>query len=150
MFGQVTTITKLGAASIKLKWAITLYLDGEYIPAITLAGASEDIVRNCIDVETSDSQMMTYLQEELGFSSMEARQDIVGVRNWLKHWDRSPPNNRERDESDATINLKKEALTATLKAAINFLYLETDERKEVESYIEKIAPAVKEYLAEHD
>mgnify|MGYP000723803713 CR=1 FL=1 len=149
MFGEVSTITKLGAASTQLKCSVKLYLEGEYIPALTLAGASEDIVRNCVDGETSYESMKAYLIDELGFSIKGAHQDIVGARNWLKHWSKSS-GNQEIDDSDATINLRESALTSILLAATNFLQLDPGERKEVESCIESIAPDVREYLACQD
>lgn len=149
MFGEVTTITKLGAAVAQLECAINLFLKEAYIPAITLAGASEDIVRNCIDPsEGSYKKMHNYLTQELGFSGDDAKQDIVGARNWIKHWDQSlRPKHGERDHSDAVINLKKESLTAILKAASNFQHLESFEFNKRLPSMEYFIPVVEEYLS---
>lgn len=147
-FGTINKITKMDAVVSQLDSAIWLYLDGKYIPALTLAGAAEDISKNMVNVGTTAYKYAKkYLQEELGFTGEQANNDIVGARNWLKHWDKKPQKGREIDDFSAVLNLKKESLTAITKALFNIQNIENFVIEDKLPAVTKIIPEIRSYLS---
>lgn len=81
-------ISKIEAATLQLDWAIRLFLDhGEWLPAVTLCGAAEEVLGKAVEDHAAFSVLKTSLAAK--YSTPEAvvsREHLNKVRNWLKHW----------------------------------------------------------------
>jgi len=84
-------ITKLDAARIQLNAAIEHFFAGEHVPAITLAGAAEDILSGLLKAEGKQSAfefLHEWYQETYNttISKSDFSRRIANLgRNWLKH-----------------------------------------------------------------
>ena len=90
----VIKVNKIDAAVHQLDWAIRLLVDyKEYIPAITLAGAADEILGQIVGPKES---VFGKLTQKL-LKSYKIKKDIITqkhlnlARNWLKHYDHSHP-----------------------------------------------------------
>jgi len=69
------TITKIDAATEQMDWAIRLFLDHQaYLPAITLAGAAEEIVGAILKEKAAFSQLAEKFVADLGMSRADVTQ----------------------------------------------------------------------------
>ena len=108
-------VTKIDAASDQLDWAIKLFLDHEaYVPAITLAGAAEEIAGEAIGKDSAFRELLVRLSEKSGLSEPEVSQlHLNRAKNWLKHW------KKLKDEEVIEIELEKEAVQYLIRAILN-------------------------------
>jgi hypothetical protein len=108
-------ISKSEAAISQLDWAIRLFLDFEaFVPAITLAGAAEDLLGGPLGGNSMFSILRGRLADEFSLSPATVSQEhLNNVRNWVKHWDKEP--------KTAEFELRTEALQLLVRATSNFL-----------------------------
>ena len=111
------TVNKIEAAALQLDWAIRLFLDhGEYIPAITLAGAAEEILGEAVSNEAAFHQLKVTLSEKTGIEEKIISQEHLNkTKNWLKHW------KEMKDDENLDIELEKEAIQYIARAIANLI-----------------------------
>ena len=110
-------VNSIEAAVDQLDWAIRLLLDYQaYVPAITLAGAAEEILGKKLPEEQSAlNQLRKSLSQKLSISKDDI--DLNLVRNFLKHG--------KNGESDtALIPLEGWAMTMITRAMVNLMMLD--------------------------
>jgi hypothetical protein len=109
------TITKIDAATEQMDWAIRLFIDHQaYLPAITLAGAAEEIVGAILKDRAALSQLAEKFVTDLGMSRADVTQQHLNkAKNWLKHWQDM------KDEEALAIDLKEEAIQYIVRALTN-------------------------------
>lgn len=110
-------VTKIEAAIDQLDWAIKLFLDFKaYVPAITLAGAAEEILGEAVSSEAAFHKLKTVLSEKTGLEGKVVSQDYLNkTKNWLKHW------KQMKDEDSLEIELKTEAIQYLVRAITNLI-----------------------------
>lgn len=88
MSGEIYRVGKIDAAVDHLHWAIKLFLDHKaYVPAITLAGAAEEILGQAVSSEAAFQKSKELLSAEYGISGPDLSQGYLNkAKNWLKHW----------------------------------------------------------------
>jgi hypothetical protein len=125
-----TRISKNEAAVSQLDWAIRLFLDFEaFVPAITLAGAAEDLLGGPLEGDAIFPILRGRLADEFSMSPATVSQDhLNNVRNWLKHWDKEP--------KTAEFELRTEALQLLVRATSNFLENALLPSEEIDRFIE--------------
>lgn len=111
------TVTKIDAAVEQMDWAIKLLLDYQaYIPAITLAGAAEEIVGETLGEKSVFSRLKAKFCAEHNLPEKYISQDYLNrAKNWLKHWKGMKDN--ERTE----IELEEEAVQYIVRALTNLV-----------------------------
>ncbi len=110
-------INKIDAAVDQLDWAIKLFLDHKaYIPAITLAGAAEEILGEAVSSDTAFKLLKQSLSEEYEIPKKVVSQEHLNkVKNWLKHW------KGMKDEESLEIELETEAIQYLIRAIANLV-----------------------------
>jgi len=127
------TMTKLEIAEHQLRRAVLLFLDGDYVCAITLAGAAEEILGRLLEESGEQHALGNYVSLCLqGSRGILPDKDLKAIyvgnanefRNGLKHW---------RDGTAMTIPL--EAAVAMLDRAIeNYRKLDGKNIPEIDQY----------------
>ncbi len=81
-------LSKLEIAVEQLNWAIRLFLEHKAsVPAITLAGAAEEIVGQAVGELRASEAINKHLASELSITGIEASREHTNfLKNWLKHW----------------------------------------------------------------
>jgi hypothetical protein len=84
-----TRVGKLEAASHQLDWAIRLLIDHDApVPAITLAGAAEELIGKALGPISAHEQLADTFVARFGLPRKVVSQSHLNkARNWLKHWD---------------------------------------------------------------
>lgn len=110
-------VTKIDAAVDQLDWAIKLFLDYKaYVPAITLAGAAEEIVGEAVSEDAAFRILKQRLHEKTGIEEKIITQDHLNkTKNWLKHW------KAMKDEESMEIELETEAIQYLIRAITNLV-----------------------------
>jgi len=82
------TVGKVEAASHQLDWAIRLLIDYDApIPAITLAGAAEEILGKALgNISAHEKLVQTFTSSHELDRNIVSQQHLNKARNWLKHW----------------------------------------------------------------
>jgi hypothetical protein len=112
-------VYKAGAAVEQLNWAIRLFLERTYIPAITLAGASEEILGGAVESKAAHGQLKKKLSADYSMTEkVVSDQHLSWARNWLKHW--GPPD----EAKEARIELEDHALQLIIRALHNLQILD--------------------------
>jgi hypothetical protein len=108
---------KVDAAVDQIDWAIRLLLDhNAHVPAITLAGAAEELLGKAIGESTAFQQMMDSLPGEYGIDPKVLSQRYLNrAKNWLKHWD--PKTEAEYENFE----LQEEATQLIVRALANLI-----------------------------
>ena len=108
-------ISKIDVAAHQLDWAIRLFLDHkDYIPAITLAGAAEEILGKAVGAGAIYETLKKKFASQFPLTEKEVSQDHLNkARNWLKHWD-----GRTNTET-VCLELDKEAIQYIVRALAN-------------------------------
>jgi hypothetical protein len=111
------TVTKIDAAVEQMDWAIKLLLDNQaYIPAITLAGAAEEIIGETLGERSVFFQLKTKFCAEHSLPEKYISQEYLNrAKNWLKHW------NAMKDEEQTEIELEEEAVQYIVRALTNLV-----------------------------
>jgi len=109
------TVSKIEAAADQLDWAIKLFLDYQaYVPAITLAGAAEEILGEAVLNEAAFHKLKNILSEQTGLEEKVISQEYLNkTKNWLKHW------KNLKDDESLEIELEKEAMQYIARAMTN-------------------------------
>jgi hypothetical protein len=112
------TVTKIDAAVEQMDWAIKLLLDNRaYIPAITLAGAAEEIIGKTLGERSIFSQLKARLCAEHNLPEKYISQAYLNrAKNWLKHWEGM------KDEEQTEIELEEEAVQYIIRALVNLIF----------------------------
>lgn len=108
-------LSKIDAAVEQLDWAIRLFLDHQaYLPAITLAGAAEEILGQAVGDPAAFAQLKTAFSSRLGVSEKIIGQQYLNkARNWLKHWD------LRTEQEDGRLELDEETIQYIVRALTN-------------------------------
>ncbi len=108
-------VGKIDAASDQLDWSIKLFLDHKaYVPAITLAGAAEEIIGQTLGSEAAFNLLKDLLSIKTGLPPKDVSQMYLNrAKNWLKHW------RDMKDEESIEIDLETEAIQYIFRAATN-------------------------------
>jgi hypothetical protein len=111
------TLSKIDAATEQMDWSIRLFLDSQaYIPAITLAGAAEEIVGQLLGDKSVFAQLKKKLSADLNISEQIISQAHMNkARNWLKHW------SQLQDEETIELDLEGEAIQGIVRALTNLV-----------------------------
>ena len=111
------SVNKIEAAAFQLDWAIRLFLDQKaYIPAITLAGAAEEILGEAVLNEAAFHKLKVILSEKTGIEEKIISQEHLNkTKNWLKHW------KDLKDDENLEIELEKEAIQYIARAIANLV-----------------------------
>ena len=110
-------VSEIDAAVHQLDWAIKLFLDSDaYIPAITLAGAAEEIFGQKLQDQAVFAQLKAKLAADTGLAESVISQAYLNrAKNWLKHWQNL------RDEETITLDLEAEAVQYLIRAITNLV-----------------------------
>lgn len=110
-------ISKIDAAVDQLDWSIRLFLDHQaYVPAITLAGAAEEIIGETLSSESAFSLLKARLSARYGLAEKVVSQSHLNKsKNWLKHWQGL------RDEETVCLELETEAIQYIVRAVANLI-----------------------------
>jgi len=127
-----TKLSKFDAASDQLDWAIRLFLDHRaFIPAISLAGAAEEILGEPLGDKAIFSVLRDGLASEFNLAkSVVSQQHLNKAKNWLKHW------KDMRDDETLLIDLKGEATQFLVRATANLLDHDIPLSPDVKRFIE--------------
>jgi hypothetical protein len=108
-------LSKIDAAVDQLDWAIRLFLDHQaYVPAITLAGAAEEILGKAVGGDAAFLQLKKKFAADLSMPEKEVSQDHLNrAKNFLKHWD------GKTDQEKIYLELDEEALQYIARALTN-------------------------------
>jgi hypothetical protein len=111
------TLSKLDAAVDQLDWAIRLFLDHKaYVPAITLAGAAEEILGEMLGDVSAFAQLKQRITSISGLPEKVVTQlHLNRGKNWLKHWQGL------RDEEMIYLDLETEAIQYIVRAIANLV-----------------------------
>jgi len=95
-------LSKIDVAVDQLDWAIRLYLDHKaYVPAITLAGAAEELLGKAVEDRAAFAVLKRKLAADFAMPEKVVSQDHLNkAKNWLKHWDDRTDNEKIRLELD--------------------------------------------------
>ena len=110
-------VTKIDAAVDQLDWAVKLFLDYQaYVPAITLAGAAEEIIGEAVSSEAAFRILKESLSKKTGIEEKTISQEHLNkTKNWLKHW------KKMKDEESLEIELETEAIQYLVRAITNLI-----------------------------
>lgn len=112
-------ITKIDAARIQIDAAIEHFFKGEYVPAITLAGAAEDILAGLLRAKGQQSAfefLHEWYQKTYGvlISKQEFSRQFANLgRNWLKH---------ASEDADTTFEVSNQECIQMLMRALPSYY----------------------------
>ncbi|OAI09021.1 hypothetical protein A1353_05505 [Methylomonas methanica] len=111
------TVSKIEAASHQLDWAIRLLIDYDVpIPAITLAGAAEEILGKALgDISAHERLVQTITESHDLGRVVVSQQHLNKARNWLKHWTPS------KEPEYETFDLLNEAIQGIARGLSNLL-----------------------------
>ena len=111
------TISKIDAAVEQMDWAIKLFLDHQaYVPAITLAGAAEEIVGEVLAGKSVFSHLKEKFCAEHNLPERVVSQAYLNrTKNWLKHW------KDLKDDERTDIELEEEAIQYIVRALTNLV-----------------------------
>jgi hypothetical protein len=111
------TLSKLDAAVDQLDWAIRLFLDHKaYVPAITLAGAAEEILGEKLGTASAFALLKQRITLMSGLPEKVVSQlHLNRSKNWLKHWQGL------RDVETINLELETEAVQFIVRAVANLI-----------------------------
>ena len=112
-----STLSKIDAAVDQLDWAMRLFLDHQaYVPAITLAGAAEEILGQILGDKSALAQLKTRLSALTGLPGKVVSQEHLNRgKNWLKHWQGL------HDDETIHLDLEAEAIQYILRGVTNLV-----------------------------
>lgn len=110
-------LSKIDAAVDQLDWSIRLFLDHHaFVPAITLAGAAEEIIGEILRDQSVFSLVKKKLAADLDLPEKVISQAHMNrARNWLKHW------KEMEDEETISVDLEGEAIQYIVRALVNLI-----------------------------
>lgn len=136
------TINKVEAAAFQLDWAIRLFLDNHaYIPAITLAGAAEEILGEAVSDKAAFRVLKETLSKKTGIDENIVSQDHLNkAKNWLKHW------KNLKDDENLELDLEKEAIQYIARAIANLVAHDSSITSETPRYYKWLKENKKELM----
>ncbi len=110
-------ISKIDAAVDQLDWSIRLFLDHQtYVPAITLAGAAEEIIGETLADQSAFSLLKANLSTQYSLpENIVSQSHLNKAKNWLKHWQGL------RDEETVSLELETEAIQYIVRGVANLV-----------------------------
>ncbi len=110
-------ISKIDAAADQLDWSIRLFLDHQaYVPAITLAGAAEEIIGETLSDQSAFSLLKAKLSDQYNLSEEIVSQSHLNkAKNWLKHWQGL------QDDETVSLELETEAIQYIVRGMANLV-----------------------------
>lgn len=111
------TVSKIEAAVDQLDWSIRLFLDHQaFIPAITLAGAAEEIIGQTIGDQSAFALLKSRITAQTGLPESTVSQlHLNRAKNWAKHW------LGMKDDEAIHLELETEAIQYILRAISNLI-----------------------------
>jgi len=96
---------------------VKLFLDHqEYIPAITLAGAAEEVLGQIVGDQAVFNQLKFKFSAEFGIPEKVVSQAFLNkTKNWLKHWQNLG------DEETVAVDLEGEAVQYIVRGITNLV-----------------------------
>lgn len=139
---MIYELGKIDGAVDQLDWAIKLFLDHKaYVPAITLAGAAEEIIGQTLGPEAAFNILKERLSLETGLApAVVSQMHLNKAKNWLKHWQNM------KDAETVEIELETEAIQYIVRAAINLAGYDNSCTSETPRFFEWIQKNKKEIL----
>jgi hypothetical protein len=137
-------LTKIEAATEQIDWAIRLFIDHQAcLPAITLAGAAEEIVGAALADRSAFSQLKVSLSTQFDLPvSVISQGHLNNAKNWLKHWKEA------NDSVHMSIDIENEAIQYVVRALTNLALYDGTTPSEGPRFIDWLL-ANKPDLAEH-
>lgn len=125
-------VSKIEAAVDQLDWAIKLFLDEKaYVPAITLAGASEEIIGGTLGDKSVFGHVKKTLESKYNLpSAIISQQHLNRAKNWLKHW------TDMKDDETTEIELETEAIQYITRAIANLVQYDQSISSETPRFFE--------------
>ncbi len=110
-------VSKIDAAVDQLDCAIRLFLDDKsYVPAITLAGAAEEVLGRAVGRRAAFKALKKKFAADLSLPEKVVSQAHLNkAKNWLKHWE------DRADCEKIRLQLEEEALQYILRALTNLV-----------------------------
>jgi hypothetical protein len=110
-------LSKIDAAVDQLDWAIRLFLDHKaYVPAITLAGAAEEILGQAAGGRAAFDVLKKKFAADFSMPEKVVSQAHLNrAKNWLKHWD------ERADDETVRLELDEEALQYIVRSLTNLV-----------------------------
>lgn len=129
---RIYPVTKIDAAVDQLDWSIRLFLDEQaYVPAITLAGAAEEILGRLTNDLAMVKRLSTSLSQKHALPEKLLRDEhLNGLRNWLKHW------NNLKDQDRVEVELETEAICMIVRGIGNLRAYDASETSESPRFLE--------------
>ena len=139
---MIYELGKIDAAVDQLNWAIKLFLDHKaYVPAITLAGAAEEIIGQTLGPEAAFNILKERLSLKTGLApAVVSQMHLNKAKNWLKHWQDM------KDAETVEIELETEAIQYIVRAATNLAGYDKSRTSETPRFFEWIQKNKKELL----
>lgn len=111
------TVSKIEAAVDQLDWSIRLFLDHQaFIPAITLAGAAEEIIGQTLGDQSAFALLKRRITAQTGLPESTVSQvHLNRAKNWAKHW------LGMKDDEAIHLELEAEAIQYILRALSNLI-----------------------------
>lgn len=83
---ELFRLTKIGIAVDQIDAAICLLIDeSAYIPAVTLAGAAEEVLGRIVGLNSALNMLASDLATRHSLSHKQIADHLNHLRNWLKH-----------------------------------------------------------------
>lgn len=109
--------SKIDTAVEQLDWSIRLFLDHQaFVPAITLAGAAEEIIGKMLQEKSVLNRVKKKLSVDLNLSEQNIYSEMNKARNWFKH------GTIMQDEEIISFNLEGEAIQYIVRALANLAH----------------------------
>lgn len=111
------TVSKIEVAVDQLDWSIRLFLDHQaFIPAITLAGAAEEIIGQTLGDQSAFALLKSRITAQTGLPESTVSQlHLNRAKNWAKHW------LGMKDDEAIHLELETEAIQYILRAISNLI-----------------------------
>lgn len=137
------SLSKIDAAVDQVDWAIRLFLDHQaFVPAITLAGAAEEIVGEVLGKQSVFSLVKKKLSVDLNLpENVISQAHMNRARNWLKHW------KEMKNEETISVELESEAIQYIVRALTNLILHDRSLPSEGPRFFEWLAANRKELYA---
>jgi len=137
------SLSKIDAAVDQLDWSIRLFLDHQaFVPAITLAGAAEEIVGQIL----GEQSVFAFVKKKLS-SDFKLPENVISqvhmnrAKNWLKHW------KEMQDSETISIDLEGEAIQYIVRALTNLILHDSSLPSEGPRFFEWLAANRKDLYA---
>lgn len=135
-------VSKIGAAVDQLDWSIRLFLDFQaYVPAITLAGAAEELLGEPLQDKATFAILKVQLAKQYSLpESVVSQSHLNRVKNWLKHGQGHP------HEETLSIKLETEAIQYIVRAISNLLTHDKSLSSESPRFLEWISTRKPDFM----